>query len=83
MTQIDKYENQRTIVCLIISIATIISAGYSSNLIKNDILAVIVMFAIVFAGCFLINLAWKICNKKIEKYKKDNAEQLSLDSSQL
>lgn len=83
MIQIDKYKTYRGIACLFISIATIISIGLFGKSIENDTLAVIVMFAIAFVGCFLINLNFKIFDKKIEKYKKDNAEQLSRNSSQL
>ena len=50
---------------------------------ENDILAVIVMFTIAFIGGSLVEISYKICDKKVEKYKRDNAEQLSFESSQL
>ena len=83
MTQVNKYKTYRGIACLLISITTIILMGFFGAKFENDILAIIIMCTIGFIGCLLINLAYKICDKKIERYKKDNAEQLSLDSSQL
>lgn len=83
MIQIDKYETYRTIACLIIGITTIISEAFICKFIENYTLALIVTFVIGFIGCFLVNLSFKICNKKIEKYKKDNGEELSFESSRL
>lgn len=83
MVQIDKYEIYRTIACLIIGITTIIETAILYKFIENDTIALCVVYAVGFIGCFLINLVYKICDKKIEKYKKDNAKELSFDSSQL
>lgn len=80
---IDKYENKRTFLCLIISVLTIVCSGYIFTLIKNDILSIILGFSVSILGCCLINFVFNFYNKKIKKYEKDNAEQISLDSSNL
>lgn len=83
MSQIDKYETYRAIACLIISISTLISETFVCKFIESYNLALIVTFVIGFVGCSLVNLSFKICEKKIEKYKKEHGEELSFESSQL
>lgn len=83
MSQIDKYETYRTIACLIISISTIVGQAFLCNHINNFNLELLVTFVVGFIGCSLISLSYKICNKKSEKYKKDNAKELSFESAQL
>lgn len=82
MSQIDKYETYRVIACLIISISTLISAAFICKFIESYNLALIVTI-IGFVGCSLVSLSFKICDKKIEKYKKNNGKELSFESSQL
>ena len=83
MSQIDKYGTYRVIACLIISISTLISAAFICKFIESYNLALIVTFIIGFVGCSLVSLSFKICDKKIEKYKKNNGKELSFESSQL
>ena len=83
MSQIDKYEDCKTLACLIIGIVGGVAVGFICVHIDSFILAFGAGLIVAFVGCFLINLSDKICDKKIEKYEKEHGKELSQESSQL
>lgn len=83
MSKINKYEMCRSIACLIIGMATIVGNAFICSYIDSFILAFGAGLIVAFIGCFLINLSFKICDKKIEKYEKEHSKELSQESSQL
>lgn len=83
MYKIDKYEICRTVACLIISMATIVGGPFIFVYISSSILKYGLVIVVAFVGCFLMNLSFKICDKKIKKYKEEHGKELSQESSQL
>lgn len=83
MTQIEKYELQRTSWLLLNCLCMVIVAVICVTVIKSDVLAIALGFLFSIFGCLGVNSVFKYYDNKIEKFKKENGEELSLDSSNL
>ena len=83
MTQIDKYELRRISWLLLHCLCIVIVAVVCVTVIKSDVLAIALGFLFSIFGCVGINLVFKYYDNKIEKFKKEHGEELSLDSSNL
>ena len=83
MIQIDKIEDIRTICTLLIGIATLSGSALCIAYITNDWIALISVSIITFIGCLAIELIFNSFERKIKKYMKDHAEDISLDCSLL
>lgn len=83
MTQIEKYELQRTSWVFPYCLCVIAVAGVCVTVIKSDVLALTLGFLLIIFGCVGVNLIFKYYDNKIEKFKKKHGKELSLDSSNL
>lgn len=83
MTQIEKYELKRTSWLLLCCLCIVIVAVVCVAVIKSDVLAIALGFLFSIFGCVGVNLVFKYYDNKIEKFKKEHGEELSLDSSNL
>lgn len=82
MTKIETYETIRAILFLIITISTIVSFGVA-NTVKNDCWFLMIVCLIYIVAIGLIESIDYLFKKKIDKYKINNAGNISLDCSQL
>lgn len=82
MTKIEIYETIRTILFLIITISTIVSYGFA-NTIKDDCWFFIIVYLISIVAIGIVESVDYFFKKKIDKYKTDNAKNISLDCSKL
>ena len=68
MTQIEKYELQRTSWLLLYCLCVIIVAGAYVTVIKSDVSAIALGFLFSIFRCFGVNLVFKYYDIKIEKF---------------